>query len=195
MSKYLFVINDVGTSFAITDTRVEMDDNFEVDPALYFETTRLEFFETVKDLVNGNNDVRFLKSVVDLTFEDLVVTPLDALTVYKTHIRSKGTHLLKQHCDFILQFDFFEFSLLNNKFIDAGYVITDANREAKYLDIINTGNELLISDLDAYLECRDRIAISVHNYKNYLTFKTNVNDAADLAAVDSAYTTFAMLYS
>ncbi len=50
MSKYLFIINDLGTDWEITDTRLEMND-FVVDPELYFETNSVDFYEIVKQLL------------------------------------------------------------------------------------------------------------------------------------------------
>lgn len=195
MSKHLFIINDDGTKWTITGTRLEMDDNFIVDPTLYYETGAEDFYLFVKELVDTDNDVSYLKGVSPTSESDLTVTPLDSLSVHKARTRTKGKHILKQYCDFTIQFDFFEFNVLNNKLIDAGYVITDDNREAKYLEIINTGNPDLINDLDAYLEVKDRISISVHNYNNFQAFKAAVNDAPDGSTVDAAYASFAALYN
>jgi len=197
MSKHLFIINDSGDTYTITGTRMEMDDSFTVDPELYFETAQEDFYYMVRDLVNGDNDVKFLKSVARgaLTFEGLMVTPIDSLKLHKARVMAKGKHLLKQRCDFIVQFDFFEFSVLNNKFVDAGYIITDANREAKYLEIINTGNEDLINQLDAYLECKDRISVSVHNYNNFVTFRDSIDVSTNTLEVDAVFTAFAALYN
>ena len=193
MSKHLFIINDVGTYWEITGTRLEMDD-FVVDPLLYFETGSEDFYLFVKGLVDGANEVKYLKGVSPAAEADLTITPLDALTVYKARFRTKGKHILKQYCDFTLQFDFFEFSILNNKLIDAGYVITDENREEKYLEIINAGDQTIIDILEVYLEVRDSIAIHKHHYDNYQTFKTAVNDSADTAAVDTAFATYTALF-
>lgn len=194
MSKHLFIIHDNGTKWDITGTRLEMNDSFVVDPLLYFETDKEDFFLFVKGLLDDSNEVSYLKGVTPTEVADLTVSPLDYLSVYKARTRTKGTHILKQYCDFTLQFDFFQFSVLNNKMIDAGYVITDENREAKYLDVINTGDEALIADLDVYLELRDRIAVSTHNYNNYIQFKNIVNDATTASEVDTAYADFAAIY-
>jgi len=195
MSKHLFIINDDGTKWTITGTRLEMNDNFIVDPLLYFETPAEDFYLFVKELVEGDNDVSYLKGVSPSSETDLLVTPLDSLSVHKARTRTKGKHILKQYCDFTLQFDFFEFNVLNNKLLDAGYIITDDNRESKYLEIINTGNTTLISILDKYLEVKDRISISVHNYENYQEFKNTVNEAINGAAVDAAFAAFTDLYN
>ena len=307
MSKFLFIINDDGNEYQITGTRIELDNNFVVDPLLYHETYAEDFYNYVKELVDGNNIVKYPKNLdyanqvltltngdiivtaitsgtsgndinIELvdpgtpneplninmdgttvtitlgtdstgiintsiqevadsintdstnnpvntlihasaesgvalsasafpltaltgggggdTFEedDLIVTPMDPLDVARARARTKGKHILKQYCDFTIQFDFFRFQILNNQLIDAGYVITDSNREAKYLDIINTNDTNLIAIIEEYLEIRDRVAIHYQNYNNYQLFKNNVNNAPDLAAVDTAYSDFTALY-
>lgn len=195
MSKHLFIIHDNGTSWKITGTRIEMDDNFMPDPTMYFETGSEDFFDFVKELLENSNEVTYPKGIIPTKAADFTITPLDSLTVYKARVRTMGKHMLKEHCDFTLQFDFFQFNVLNNKLIEAGYVITDENRESKYLDIINTGDTDLINDLDAYLEIRDRINVYNHNYNNFIQFKANVNEAVDEASVDAALVAFGELYS
>lgn len=195
MSKHLFIIHDIGTSWKITGTRIELDDNFVADPTMYYETQSEDFFEFVKELVGNSNEVTYLKSVSPTQESDLTVTPMDSLSVHKARIRTIGKHFLKEHVDFTIQFDFFEFNMLNNKFLDAGYYITNENREAKYLEIINSGDASLINVLDAYLECRDRITISSHNYNNYISFKNSVNESETTEAVDAAYAAYAALYN
>ena len=194
MSKHLFIINDVGTDWEITGTRLEMD-NFVVDPLLYFETDSEDFFEFVKGLLEGSNEVSYPKGVTPVDSGDLSISPMDALTVHKARTRTMGKHLLKQYCDFTLLFDFFKFHVLNNKLVDAGYVITDENRESKYVEIINSGVQDIIDALEEYLEVRDRIAIHEHQYDDFITFKENVNSAADTDAVDAEYATYSALFS
>ncbi len=41
---------------------------------------------------------------------------------------------------------------------DAGYIITDKNREEKYIEIIETGDEMLIELLEEYLNVKDEIS-------------------------------------
>jgi len=301
MGKHLFIINDDGNEYTITNTRIEMDNSFIVDPLLYLETSSEDFYYFVKELVDGDNIVKYPKnldiansilslnngsiivtaitsgtsgndisvtivdpeiadqtlsvdvsttnitvyletdanSIVDSTIqqvvdainadgsasvlvnslvktggalmasgvstvnlsgggggsdnleeEDLLITTMDPLEIYKSRSRTKGKHLLKQYCDFTLQFDFFEFSILNNKLINNGYIITDENREAKYLEIINTSNQDLIDILEAYLEVKDKIEIHTHQYDDFQTFKTNVNDSVDISSIDNLFSEF-----
>ena len=191
MSKYLFIINDVGNNWEITGTRLERDD-FVVDTNLYFETDAVDFYEFVKGLI-VDNTVQYPKGVEPNDSGDLVISPMDPLDVYKARTRTRGKHLLRGYCDYTLQFDFFQFNVLNNKLINAGYVITDDNREQKYLDVVNAGVQEDIDTLDAYLEVLDRIKVHEHHYDNYQNFKTDVNAATSEAECDALYVTYSAL--
>lgn len=305
MAKYLFIINDAGTTWTITSTKVEPDNNFIVNPDLYYETPSPDFHLFIKDLLLENM-VSYLKNfdhaklliestaddsdiifqaiapgapgdnvgivlaadvadqtlqvdlsggiitvtlatdgdsvitstatdiatavaayapaasvvnailrgtgtgVVDalpetylsggeagedeLTEEDIMTIPYDELVIAKSRARTRGKYLLNQRIDTLMIFDFFEYSLTNNVLIDAGYVITDENREEKYLEIINTGDEDLIASLETYLEVRDRIGEHLSWYNSYITFKDDVNTCADTDCIDDLYNEFASAF-
>lgn len=53
--------------------------------------------------------------------------------------------------------DFVTFMLLNNKFNSKGIYITEENREEAYIQIIETGDDSLIADLEKYLFIMDDI--------------------------------------
>jgi len=53
-----------------------------------------------------------------------------------------------------------------------GFLITNDNREEKYLQIINTGNEFLLKTLEDYLEARDNLselALSYREFQDYVS--------------------------
>ena len=70
----------------------------------------------------------------------------------------------------------YEFILLNNKFCNKGYFITDDNREQTYIDIIAKLDEENITEddkeliicLERYLEIKDRLDSNMRAYYNYL---------------------------
>ena len=53
--------------------------------------------------------------------------------------------------------DFVSFMQLNNKFANKGIFITDENREEKYIEIIETGEEELINELENYIKTWDEM--------------------------------------
>jgi len=65
-------------------------------------------------------------------------------------------------------FDVYRFNILNNWMISQGYIITDENREEKYLEIITAVSEMenesesefIINKLEQYLNLKDKLAIA-----------------------------------
>jgi len=54
-------------------------------------------------------------------------------------------------------FTLYNFMMMNNELASEGYFITNNNREEKYIEIIETGNERLIETLEMYLEAKDTL--------------------------------------
>jgi len=84
------------------------------------------------------------------------------------------------------------FNLVNSFSILAsnGYFITEANREQKYLDIINTGNKDLISALEDYLNHLDQVTPVAAMYKDLQQAQIDIVSATTTAEVDKAYQLF-----
>mgnify|MGYP005624201711 CR=1 FL=1 len=61
--------------------------------------------------------------------------------------------------------DFVSFMELNNKFASKNIFITETNKEEKYIEIIETGDESLINDLELYITLMDNIKI-IQNKKD-----------------------------
>lgn len=73
-------------------------------------------------------------------------------------------------------FTFYNFMCLNNELSDKGFFITAENREQKYLEILETGDESLIQKLEDYLNMRDEIdRVSALNQK-FNHFRKLVNE-------------------
>lgn len=53
--------------------------------------------------------------------------------------------------------DFVSYMMINNKFLNKGIVITDDTKEEGYIKIIETGDETLITELERFIELRDKI--------------------------------------
>lgn len=78
----------------------------------------------------------------------------------------------------------YELMLLNNKFCDKGYFITDDNREQVYIDIISKIDEEnitqddkeLITCLERYLEIKDKLDRNMKAYYSYLDIISIVDD-------------------
>lgn len=189
--KYLFIIYDEGDQYKITGCREESDDNFMIDPKLYYETKSEQFYNQVKKLLETDYILTYSKSIGDPTISQLTKIKLDSLEQKKAKTRTQGKNISQQRFDYMIAFDFFEFQILNNQLISKNIIITDENREEEYLKIINSGDSKLIDLLEKYLEILDRLTVHKHQYDNFITFKNRVNASTNNDEVEAAYTAFA----
>ncbi len=192
--KQLFIINDVGTEYQITGTRLEKD-SYEVDTDLFYESPTTEFFEVVKGLLEESNEIKYLKAVSPSSTDDLAINALDALTIYKANMRTKASMVFKNRVEDTIGFDFYRFTLSNNFLANAGYFITEENREEKYLEIVNLADAALTEALEKYLAAHDDISSYYHHYENFRVLKTTIDAATTTTEIDTAYADFAALYA
>ena len=75
------------------------------------------------------------------------------------------------------------FIILNNDLSSAGYFITNQNREEKYLEILETGDEKLIAKLEDYLNYKDEIEGIAHLERQFSVFKNEVKAATTMEEV------------
>lgn len=89
--------------------------------------------------------------------------------------------------------DFVTFMQLNNKFASLGIFITEKNKEEKYIELIETGDESLITDLEQYIVLLDNIKIIQKKKEEYNKVIADIqqlhdyNDAAAVNAVVESY--------
>lgn len=76
-------------------------------------------------------------------------------------------------------FALYGFTILNNDMINAGFVITNDNREEKYLEILETGDEELISKLEDYLNYKDEIERVAQLERKFSKFQHEINNAGE----------------
>jgi len=67
---------------------------------------------------------------------------------------------------------------------ERGFMITDSNREEKYLEIINEGDDYLLKTLEEYLEARDNLAKLSYTYKDVKDYMKKVQGAKSGKALD-----------
>ncbi len=81
----------------------------------------------------------------------------DNLQQVKNSSITKIRMLVTPELSKISGFALYGFIVLNNDLSNEGYFITNDNREEKYLQILETGDEKLISKLEDYLNYKDEI--------------------------------------
>ncbi len=84
--------------------------------------------------------------------------------------------------------DFITFMQLNNSFAAKGIFITEKNKEEKYIEIIETGDETLITELEKYIILLDNIKViqkKKDEYSGIIEQLKHLNDYNDVEAVNT----------
>ena len=190
MPKYVLVTNDIGDSTRITNTIIQHND-FEGGPG-YYLTRDKKLFQKIRDLL-VHNIVEFDNPLEgELIFEDLNIIQKDSFTELKDRTFTKAMEYMNSRLKVASVLDVYEYINYNNILIDKGYFITDENRMAKYLEIVETGDEELFQILEKYLELKDRLNEGNMLNNIWLKFKNTVTGAVTKEEIDTAYKEFVM---
>jgi len=81
--------------------------------------------------------------------------------------------------------DFISFMELNNKFASKNIFITENNKEEKYIEIIETGDESLINDLEIYITLMDNIKVIKNKKDEYSSILESLKHLQDYNDVES----------
>jgi hypothetical protein len=74
-------------------------------------------------------------------------------------VKSKSRGIIGDDLLIFTLLDFMSFMMLNNKFASKGIFITSENREEKYIEMIESGEEDLINSLEEYINLLDKIKL------------------------------------
>ena len=122
-------------------------------------------------------------TVIDLAETDEIQEARNAAIV-------KVRMLVTPELSKISGFALYGFMVLNNDLASAGFFITDTNREEKYLEILETGDEKLIQKLEDYLNYKDEIGSIAALERKFSNFKNEIKQAAtkeEIAAIESRF--------
>lgn len=191
MALYLLKIQDnssnwkkIGGYKMIND---EQSADFVMDENLYMEVTHNQW-TYVKNLIDSGSTITYPASADPLTQDDLVIENVTPLRSSKIRAFSNISHQVNQR---LLQngavMYIFKFIVNDNILKNAGYIITDDNREQVYLDIINTENDNLISTLEEYLDIRDKLNENLWFFNNFMIFEDRLRSAATVKEVKNLY--------
>ncbi len=114
--------------------------------------------------------------VIDLKETDPIQEARDASVV---KIRMLVTPELSK----ISGFAMYGFIVLNNDMAANGYFITNENREEKYLEILETGDEKLIAKLEDYLNYKDEIEAVAHLERKFTAFRNEIRAATTVEEI------------
>lgn len=98
---------------------------------------------------------------------DLIITDQDPLEAWKNanliKVKSYVTPEIVKESGFTM----YSYMQLSSKLMDKGFYITDDNRDEKYIEIIETENEVLIELLEEFITAKDRISSAFYLKDKY----------------------------
>lgn len=148
----------------------------------------------IKDALLNGEEVRVYKP---LTADEVLPREVKILKVAEDDIEAFKQNQLKRvrmvfnsNLATYSGLTYFNFLGLNNELADMGYLITDENRESKYLALLESGNEMNISKLEDYLNSRDEISRVSSLYKKYEEFCKKIKAETDMSAIEKMANNF-----
>jgi len=177
--KYFCNINDLGNFWNINN--ISLGDKTQIeDHSMGLYEISEDLYYLLKDTLNKNiikiDKTKDIK--IALSNEDFILEEKSALNRIKEVAFSKALEMVNGRINNRIIFDFFEFTILNNYFSSLGFIITEENREEKYLEIINTGESDKIEKLEKYLLSLDELNFSLNWYRKFKEFEKNLNQAS-----------------
>ena len=183
----LAVVEDRGPYWQVTNITKNTLDNLANRDEKLLKLSYVSYVKIEEALMN-NKIVRIRKSmmtdeVLPGEFEVVDLGETDFLQEVRSAAISKVRMLVNPDLAKISGFALYGFIVLNNDLANAGYFITNENREEKYLEILETGNEKLISKLEDYLNYKDEIEAIAQLERKFAAFRTEVKSAATIEEV------------
>ena len=189
--KYFCNINDIENFWNINNVSLgDKDLTEDVSLGLY-EISQEKYYiikETLNKYIIKIEKTKDIK--ISIENEDFILEEKDSLNRLKEETFTKCLSLINSRLNQRLIFDFYEFTILNNYFISHGYVITEENREEKYLEIINTGDQDKIEKLEKFLLSLDELTFSNNWYYKFKEFEKTLSQATTEEEVKTASYTF-----
>lgn len=137
----------------------------------------------IKNALNMGKSVsiekKFIDSPVskDIPIRDFVIEEANTLDQMKSAVKVKVNSRISAYTSLLTAFDMFEFWLILSKLNVMGFpVLNEENKEQTFLDIINTGNEDLISDLEKFLETKDIFDSMMRKYRGLKQYFREVDE-------------------
>lgn len=131
-----------------------------------------------------------VKNEHPLVFEDFEITELSNVEKKRIDYRNKIHNSIASTLCTIHALDIFEYLETFSAFLDRGIVITEKNREEKYLEVINTGDEWLLEHLERYLEIKDSVRPIANFYKNAKAALSRISKAETEEELDHLFYAF-----
>lgn len=179
----LAIVEDRGSYWQVTNVTQNTLDNLADREEKLLKLSHVSY-RKIDEALSNHQTVRIpktLKTEEVLPFELIISDPKDqdSLKDRRSAALAKVRMLITPELSKVSGLALYGFMVLNNDMINAGYAITAKNREEKYLEILETGDEELISKLEDYLNYKDEIERVAQLERKLSAFQKAINNAAE----------------
>jgi len=183
----LALVEDRGSHWFVTNVTRNTLDNLAEEGETVLKLSA-NSFKIISDAINDGKAVHITKTrmaseVLPMEIEVLDHSETDPLDEARKAALIKVRMLVTPELAKISGFALYGFMMLNNDLANAGYFITNDNREEKYLTILETGQEDLIAKLEDYLNYKDEIENVAHLERKFSKFKKDLRVATTVEDV------------
>ena len=136
--------------------------------------------QIVETMFNQGKQVYYksnCKSIELMPYDIFSGDDVTDLNILRNQKLSDAKYCISHHQALVTGLMMFDFICINNELIDKGYVITDYNREDKYIEILEADDEDLVDKLERYLNARDAITRASFLEQEYQKFYTDIKQA------------------
>lgn len=183
----LATVQDRGSHWKVTNVTKNTLDNQATKDERVLKLSYVSYKQIQEALIEGKA-VHVQKSlrtdeVLPGEFEVIDLETSDPLSEARDAAIIKVRMLVTPELSKISGFAMYGFIVLNNDLAANGYFITNENREEKYLEILETGDEQLIAKLEDYLNYKDEIEAVAQLERKFSAFTAEIKTAADVEEV------------
>lgn len=186
---YIASVLDCGEYYQVQNVLSNIMQDF-INNEKYVKLNNITYTLILKAL-EQNKVVRIIKDFeVEVLPKDLIIVDTDELKNYKLLYLQKARQMVNHQQAVVSGLQMYEFIVINNYLNDKGFFIHDDNREEKYLEILETGDESLIEKLEDYLNAREVIDRASALEKKYREFYTSIDESNEKEQVLDIFTKF-----
>lgn len=178
----LALVIDKGTHWEVTNVTKNSLDNLANREESMLKLSYVAY-KQIKDALNEGKIAQITKEmmtdeVMPGEVRYININESDNITEHRNAALAKVRMLINPQLASIAGLTMYGFIVLNNDLVNAGYAITNDNREEKYLAILETGDEALINKLEDYLNYKDEIERVSQLERKFAKYSTEINNAA-----------------
>jgi len=193
----LAIVEDRGTHYLVTGTTKSSFDGLANREDKVIKLS-YNSYQLISDGLSEGKTITINKEMItdealpgDINISDEAV---DEFEVYKKINMMRVNKKMSYNMANMTSLDIVSFTVLNNELTAEGFVITNSNREEKYIEIIEKDDEAIIEKLESYLILLDKVTTSIDFGNMCADFVKKIINAKDTEEVDKILGDFYIAY-